>query len=123
MISMARRRASLFTAQIPAERNNLGRLVVDRDLRVRSLAPVFATGDAAKAASDKLGNFALMSRQRAVRMGIFAGNNAAAKLLGGPTSLYHQETYVTCLDLGAEGGIFTRGREHKLERTEMRSSE
>ena len=103
-------RASLFTAQIPAERNNLGRLVVDRDLRIPSLASVFATDDAAKAASDKLGNFALMSRQRAVRMGTFAGNNAAAKLLGRPTSMFHQETYVTCLDLGAEGRIYTRGQ-------------
>jgi NADH dehydrogenase len=33
-------------------------------------------------------------------MGAFAGNNAAAELLGVPTRPYHQKAYVTCLDLG-----------------------
>jgi NADH dehydrogenase len=32
-----------------------------------------------------------------------------------PTKPYHQETYVTCLDLGAAGGIFTRGWDRKLD--------
>ena len=90
-----------------------GRLLVDRDLRVPSVPGVFATGDAAKAASDDLGNFALMSCQHATRMGAFAGNNAAAELLGVPTRPYHQEVYVTCLDLGAAGAIFTRGWDRK----------
>jgi len=48
-------------------------------------------------------------------MGAFAGNNAAAELLGAPTKPYHQKTYVTCLDLGGAGAIFTRGWERKLE--------
>ena len=108
-------RAAPLTAQIAAERDNLGRLLVDRDLRVPSVPGVFATGDAAKAASDDLGNFALMSCQHATRMGAFAGNNAAAELLGVPTRPYHQEVYVTCLDLGAAGAIFTRGWDRKLE--------
>jgi NADH dehydrogenase len=108
-------RAAPLTAQIPGERDNLGRLLVDRDLRVPSVPGVFATGDAAKAASDDLGNFALMSCQHATRMGAFAGNNAAAELLGIPTKPYHQEAYVTCLDLGAAGAIFTRGWDRKLD--------
>lgn len=108
-------RAAPLTAQIPAERDKFGRLLVDRDLRVPSAPGVFATGDAAKAASDNLGNFALMSCQHATRMGAFAGNNAAAELLGVPTKPYHQEVYCTCLDLGAAGGIFTRGWDRKLE--------
>jgi NADH dehydrogenase len=108
-------RAAPLTAQIPAERDNYGRLVVDRDLRVSSVPGVFATGDAAKAASDDVGNFALMSCQHATRMGAFAGNNAAAELLGVPTRPYHQKAYVTCLDLGEAGALFTRGWERKVE--------
>jgi NADH:ubiquinone reductase (H+-translocating) len=108
-------RAAPLTAQIPAERDNLSRLLVDRELRVQSVPGVFATGDAAKAASDDIGNYALMSCQHATRMGAFAGNNAAAELLGVPTKPYHQEAYVTCLDLGEAGALFTRGWDRKVE--------
>lgn len=108
-------RAAPLTAQIPAERDNFGRLLVDRDLRVSGVAGVFATGDAARAACDDDGNYALMSCQHATRMGAFAGNNAAAELLGVPTRPYHQKAYVTCLDLGEAGALFTRGWERKVE--------
>ncbi|MBR0690108.1 NAD(P)/FAD-dependent oxidoreductase [Bradyrhizobium manausense] len=108
-------RAAPLTQQIPAERDNSGRLLVDQDLRVTSVPGVFATGDAAKAACDDTGNFALMSCQHATRMGAFAGNNAAAELLGVPTKPYHQKAYVTCLDLGEAGAVFTRGWERKVE--------
>jgi NADH:ubiquinone reductase (H+-translocating) len=107
-------RAAPLTAQIPAERDNFGRLLVNRDLRVPSVPGVFATGDAARAASDDVGNYALMSCQHATRMGAFAGNNAAAELLGVPTKPYHQEGYVTCLDLGEAGALFTRGWEREV---------
>ncbi|MGP9812667.1 NAD(P)/FAD-dependent oxidoreductase [Rhodopseudomonas sp. NSM] len=110
-------RAAPLTAEIPAERDNLGRLLVDRQLRVQGVAGVFATGDAAHAASDDIGNTALMSCQHATRMGAFAGHNAAAELLELPTRTYHQEAYVTCLDLGAAGALFTRGWERNVEMT------
>lgn len=108
-------RAAPLTAQISAERDNFGRLVVDRDLRVPGVQGVFATGDAARAACDDDGNNALMSCQHATRMGAFAGNNAAAELLGVPAQPYHQKAYVTCLDLGEAGALFTRGWERKVE--------
>lgn len=108
-------RAAPLTAQIAAERDHFGRLLVDRDLRVPGVAGVFATGDAARAACDDAGNYALMSCQHATRMGAFAGNNAAAELLGVPTRPYHQKAYVTCLDLGEAGALFTRGWERKVE--------
>src|SRR5690606_32884839 len=108
-------RAAPLTEQIPAERDKSGRLLVDRDLRVPGVAGVFATGDAAHAACDDEGNYALMSCQHATRMGAFAGNNAAAELLGAPTQPYHQKAYVTCLDLGEAGALFTRGWERKVE--------
>jgi NADH dehydrogenase len=108
-------RAAPLTEQVPAERDRSGRLLVDRELRVPEVPGVFATGDAAKAASDDIGNYALMSCQHATRLGAFAGNNAAAELLGLPTRLYHQEAYVTCLDLGEAGAVFTRGWDRKVE--------
>ncbi|VIO68994.1 NAD(P)/FAD-dependent oxidoreductase [Bradyrhizobium ivorense] len=107
-------RAAPLTQQIPAERDNFGRLLVDRDLRVQGILGVFATGDAARAACDDVGNYALMSCQHATRMGAFAGNNAAAELLGVPTRPYHQKGYVTCLDLGGAGALFTRGWEREV---------
>jgi NADH dehydrogenase len=108
-------RAAPLTQQISAERDNFGRLLVDRDLRVFGVQGVFATGDAARAACDDEGNHALMSCQHATRMGAFAGNNAAAELLGVPTKPYHQKAYVTCLDLGEAGALVTRGWERKVE--------
>ncbi|MDT4740379.1 NAD(P)/FAD-dependent oxidoreductase [Bradyrhizobium sp. WYCCWR 12699] len=107
-------RAAPLTAQVAAERDNSGRLLVDRDLRVPSVPGVFATGDAARAACDDEGNYALMSCQHATRMGAFAGHNAAAELLGVPTKRYHQEKYVTCLDLGEADAVFTRGWEREV---------
>ncbi len=108
-------RAAPLTQQVPGERDNLGRLIVDRELRVRGVPGVLATGDAAKAACDDDGNFALMSCQHATRMGAFAGNNAAAELLGETPMPYHQRAYVTCLDLGEAGALFTRGWDRKVE--------
>ena len=110
-------RASPLTGQIPAPRDNLGRLVVDPDLRVPGVKNVFATGDTAKIAADDLGNIAPMTCQFAIRLGAFAGHNAAADLLGLPTEAYHQKTYVVCLDLGASGAIFARGWDPQLEQT------
>jgi NADH dehydrogenase len=110
-------RASSLTAQVSAERDHLGRLIVDRNLAVPGVSHVFATGDTAKAASDDLGNFALMSCQHALRLGAFAGNNAAASLLGVEPEPYHQRAYVTCLDLGQPGALFTRGWDRKVDVT------
>lgn len=108
-------RAAPLTEQFSAERDKSGRLLVDRELRVPGVPGVFATGDAARAACDDDGNYALMSCQHATRMGAFVGNNAAAELLGVPTKAYHQKAYVTCLDLGEAGALFTRGWERAVE--------
>jgi NADH dehydrogenase len=108
-------RASPLTAQFSAPRDNLGRLVVERDLRVPGIGNVFATGDTARIAADALGNIAPMTCQFAIRLGAFAGHNAAADLLGLPTEAYEQKTYVVCLDLGSSGAVFARGWNPQLE--------
>jgi len=102
-------RASALTAQLPADRDNLGRILVEPNLRVPGCPRIFATGDTAKAATDDKGNFSLMSCQHARRLGSFAGHNAAADLLGEPTLPYDQPAYVVCLDLGPDTAIFARG--------------
>lgn len=110
-------RASALTAQLPGERDNLGRVIVDPDLRVPGAPAIFATGDTAKAKTDAAGNYAAMSCQHARRLGAFAGHNAAADLLGEPTLPYDQPAYVTCLDLGPDTAIFTRGWDSRVEMT------
>jgi NADH dehydrogenase len=102
-------RASALTEQIPAERDRFGRLHVDRNLRVIGLDSVFATGDVAYAATDDEGNHALMSCQHALNLGRYAGHNVAADLLGLPAIPYTQTRYVTCLDLGPWGAVYTEG--------------
>lgn len=116
-------RASPLTAQLPAERDNLGRVIVEPDLRVSGGSRIFATGDTAKARTDAAGNYAVMSCQHARRLGAFAGHNAVADLLGEATLAYDQPVYVTCLDLGPDNAIFTRGWDSKVEITGARAKE
>ena len=110
-------RASDLTQQIPAPRDRLGRLHVGDDLRVAGMANVFATGDVALAVTDTAGHHALMSCQHALSQGKFAGHNVAADLLGLPTIPYRQPRYVTCLDLGAWGAVFTEGWDREVRFT------
>ena len=113
-------RASSLTEQIPGERDALGRLHVDSHLKVIGQDDIFATGDVAYAASDDIGNHALMTCQHAIVLGRHAGNNVAAQLLGVAPTPYSQPKYVTCLDLGAWGAVYTEGwdRQVKLVRQE-----
>ncbi|SAK58239.1 FAD-dependent pyridine nucleotide-disulfide oxidoreductase [Caballeronia hypogeia] len=108
-------RASALTAQIPAERDALGRLHVDRNLRVLGVDTVYATGDVAYAATDEEGNHALMSCQHAMNLGRSAGHNVAADLLGAQPIPYSQPKYVTCLDLGPWGAVYTEGWEREVK--------
>ncbi|SOZ34857.1 NAD(P)/FAD-dependent oxidoreductase [Cupriavidus neocaledonicus] len=110
-------RASELTAQIPAERDNLGRLHVDRNLKVKGVEAVFATGDCAYAATDDEGNFAAMSCQHAMNLGRSAGHNVAADLVGAAPIPYSQPKYVTCLDLGPWGAVYTEGWNRQVKMT------
>lgn len=108
-------RASDLTAQIPGERDRQGRLHVDGTLKVVGQADIYAAGDTAYAASDDLGNHALMTCQHAIPLGRHAGNNVAADLLDVAPVTYSQPKYVTCLDLGAWGAVFTEGWEREVK--------
>jgi NADH dehydrogenase len=108
-------RANPLTAQVPAERDRSGRLMVDPNLRVPQAPAIFATGDTANTLTDELGHRALMSCQHAIRLGSYAGFNVTADLLGVPLESYQQKNYVTCLDLGPSDAVFTRGWDSKVE--------
>ncbi len=117
-------RAHPLAAQIPGEHDRYGRVHADRYLHAIGVADVFVTGDVAHAAVDDAGNVALMSCQHALSLGRVAGYNAAAELVGLPLHAYSQPKYVTCLDLGAWGAIFTEGwqRQVLMQREEAKAT-
>jgi NADH dehydrogenase len=113
-------RANGLAAQIPGQRDRLGRVLVDEFLRAPSASGIFVTGDTAHAATDDEGHVASMSCQHALSLGRVAGHNAAAELIGSALHRYRQVPYVTCLDIGPWGALFTEGwdRQVKLTRAE-----
>lgn len=98
-----------LSQQIDGERDNQGRLKVTESLSVPAHPHIYATGDMAHAKTDDRGNTALMTCQHAIQLGKFAGHNAAASLLNVEPYPYRQVNYVTCLDLGAWGAVYTEG--------------
>jgi NADH dehydrogenase len=99
--------AAPFTASVPGPKDALGRILVDKTLR-SPLEGIFAAGDACAADAGD-GHVTLLSCQHALQLGRFAGENAARSLTGLPLLRYQQPDYVTCLDLGRSGAVFTRG--------------
>ncbi len=69
----------------------------------------------AHAKTDDAGNTALMTCQHAIQLGKFAGHNAAASLLNLEPYPYRQVNYVTCLDLGGWGAVYTEGWEQRVK--------
>ncbi len=109
-------RAGALAASVPGEHDALGRVRVDAELRAPAAAAVFVCGDAA-AADTGDGHLALQSCQHALRMGRFAGENAARDLLGRPRLRYEHRRYVTCLDLGRAGAVYSEGWDRSVRAT------
>jgi NADH dehydrogenase len=105
--------ASDLTLQLPAERDSLGRVTVDSHLRVRGVDGVLAAGDTARAMADDE-HVAPMSCQYAIPMGDLAGRNAVAELTGREPRSFRPPPYVTCLDLGNWGALFTQGWDREV---------
>jgi NADH dehydrogenase len=107
--------ASPLVETLPGEHEH-GRLSVDQFMRARSLAHVFAAGDVACARLD--GEHAtVMSCQFARPMGRYAGHNVVAELFGEPMIPLNIDWYVTVLDLGAWGALYTEGWDRKVRTT------
>lgn len=110
-------RAHPLVAQIPGERDSAGRILGDAFLHAPAVEGVFVTGDTVKAATDELGNHNLMTCQHAMSLGRVAGHNAAAELVGLLAHPYSQPKYVTCLDLGPWGALYTEGWDRQVRFT------
>lgn len=101
-------RANPLTAAFGVPLDPLGRLPVDESLRVTGVPGVFAAGDSARALLDGT-HASVMSCQHGRPMGRFAGHNVVCDLLGLAMLPLHIDWYVTVLDLGAWGALYTEG--------------
>lgn len=123
---------------VPGAHDATGRLRVDAFLRVpgagdegpagrRAQRPggsrhggprdggIWAAGDAA-VADDGSGHDTVASCQHALQSGRAAGANAARALLGEAPVPFRARPYVTCLDLGRYGALFTQGHAREVVR-------
>jgi NADH dehydrogenase len=100
--------ASPLTACFPVARDRFGRLPVTPSLMVEGQAAEFAAGDVARFAIDGT-HSCVMSCQHSRPMGRFAGHNVVCDLFGEPMLRLTIDRYVTILDLGAWGAVYTEG--------------
>jgi NADH:ubiquinone reductase (H+-translocating) len=101
-------RASSLTEQLSVARDSLGRVPVDDYLRVVGVPSVFAAGDVAAARVDQE-HLSVMSCQHGRPMGRYAGYNVVSDLFGEPLLPLRIPWYVTVLDLGPAGAVYTEG--------------
>jgi NADH:ubiquinone reductase (H+-translocating) len=106
-------RANPLTAQFGVPRDRLGRLPVDDYLRVDGVPGVFAAGDVAAARMDDE-HLSVMSCQHGRPMGRYAGYNVVSDLLGAPMMALRIPWYVTVLDLGPAGAVYTEGWDREV---------
>lgn len=101
-------RASALTEQLPVARDRLGRVPVDDYLRVAGVPALFAAGDVAAARMDD-DHLSVMSCQHGRPMGRYAGYNVISDLFDEPLLALRIPWYVTVLDLGPAGAVYTEG--------------
>jgi NADH dehydrogenase len=108
--------ASPLAATLPGEPDRHGRLVVDQFMRPTALTNVFVAGDMASCLVDGV-HSTVMSCQFARPMGRFAGHNVASDLFRQPMLPLHIDWYVTVLDLGTWGALYTIGWDRQVYST------
>ena len=106
-------RASPLAALLPGTPDRLGRVSVDPFMRVAGLTNAFAAGDVASSLVDGV-HCTVMSCQFARPMGRFAGHNVVADLFGRPMLRLQIDWYVTVLDLGTWGALYTVGWDRQV---------
>jgi NADH:ubiquinone reductase (H+-translocating) len=106
-------RANALTSLFGTELDRLGRLPVDDYLRVVGVPGVFAVGDVAAAKMDDQ-HLSVMSCQHGRPMGRYAGYNVVSELLGEPMLALRIPWYVTVLDLGPAGALYTEGWDRQV---------
>ena len=93
---------------VPGRMRLFGRLPVDEFMRLKGVPGVFAAGDVAWSMMDDR-HASVMSCQHGRPMGRFAGHNVASDLFGLPLLPLRIDWYVTVLDLGPWGAVYTEG--------------
>jgi NADH dehydrogenase len=106
-------RASPLAAMLAVERDRWGRLPVDDCMKVKGVDDIFAAGDIAAAPLDGT-HSSVMSCQHGRPMGRFAGHNAVGDLLSRGMLPLKIDWYVTCLDLGPWGAVYTEGWDRQV---------
>jgi NADH dehydrogenase FAD-containing subunit len=101
-------RASPLTEQLPVMCDRVGRVPVDDYLRVVGAPTIFAAGDVAAARMDDE-HLSVMSCQHGRPMGRYAGYNVIGDLFDEPMLSLRIPWYVTILDLGPAGAVYTEG--------------
>lgn len=109
-------RAHPLTGQLGVPLDRFGRVAVDDYLRVQGVSGVFAAGDVAAARMDDE-HMSVMSCQHGRPMGRYAGYNVIGDLLGLPMRTLRIPWYVTVLDLGAAGAVYTEGWDRRVVST------
>lgn len=113
LIWCAGMRSNPLTSQFPVEHDPSGRIAVDEFLRVRGLGTVFAAGDVARVMMDA-SHPSVMSCQHSRPMGRYAGHNVVCDLLSLPMLPLQIDWYVTVLDLGPWGAVYTEGWDRQV---------
>jgi NADH:ubiquinone reductase (H+-translocating) len=109
-------RASAVAESVPGPHDELGRIEVDTEMRALEAANVFVAGDTASIEVAP-GHRAPQACQYAHQMGKVAGHNAASDVLGLPLVAFAPDPYVTCVDLGAAGAVYTEGFDRHIRAT------
>ena len=106
-------RANPLTRLFPVEHDHVSRILVDAFMRVKDVANVFAADDVAWAMMDDR-HASIMSCRHGRPMGRFAGNNVVCDLFGLPMLPLRIVWYVTVLDLGSWGAVYTEGWDRQV---------
>lgn len=101
-------RANQLADSLPGAHDRFGRLIVNEYLQATNAQNVFAAGDIACVKVDN-DHDSVMSCQHGRPMGRFAGHNLVCHLQGKPMLPFKVPYYVTVLDLGPWGAIYTEG--------------
>lgn len=101
--------------QLAENLDPLGRVPVNQYLQLPTQSNIYVAGDLALVSVDE-NHGSVMSCQQGRPQGRYAGYNAVANLVGKLSLAYAQRNYVTCVDLGEWGGIYTEGWVRKTQK-------
>ena len=113
VINTLGQKPSAMTQWLDLPKNKKGQVLTNRFLQVQDHPNLFTAGDMASIFVDE-SNQALMTCQQGRPQGRYAGQNAVALLYQLELMEYSQPNYITCIDLGAYGALYTTGWDRQI---------